>query len=131
MPDTKHARRLLQIAKERDIAGMKAVLALYDFPIEAFGFWAQQAVEKTLKAWLAALDVQYPLIHDLDKLLNCLEQTGAKVEPWMRSLAYLTPFAVQFRYEAAPAGEYDINRESLIREIERLVQHVSEVLPDD
>ena len=119
MPDTKHAAQLLLIV-ERDLDGMRSVLPLSTFPIEIFGFWAQQAVEKALKAWLAFRDIQYPLIHDLDKLINLLEQSGEEIEPWIRSLAFLTPFAVQFRYEPVPPDEFNLDRESLIVEIELL-----------
>ena len=39
------------------------------FDDEIFGFHAQQAVEKALKAWLTEVGVTYPLTHDLSLLL--------------------------------------------------------------
>jgi HEPN domain-containing protein len=35
-----------------------------DFPEEVFGFHAQQAIEKTLKAWIAVRRLAYPKSHD-------------------------------------------------------------------
>ncbi len=34
------------------------------FADEVFGFQAQQAAEKTLKAWLTVLGLEYPRRHD-------------------------------------------------------------------
>ena len=45
-----------------------------------FGFHAQQAVEKALKAWLALLGVEYPRTHDLSLLLGILRDSGQNVE---------------------------------------------------
>jgi HEPN domain-containing protein len=42
------------------------------FADEVFGFHAQQAIEKTLKAWIALLGQEYPFVHDVDALLNRL-----------------------------------------------------------
>ena len=68
------------------------------FADEIFGFHAQQAVEKALKAWLCAYDVAYPPTHDLARLLTLLERAGADVEQFW-TLVQFTIFAVQARYE--------------------------------
>ena len=44
------------------------------FRQEIFGFHAQQAVEKALKAWVSFIGVEYPRIHDLEELLKLLEE---------------------------------------------------------
>ena len=97
--------------KETDLAGnllssaekdLKAIRNMTDpdlFADEVFGFHAQQAIEKTLKAWIALLGGEYPFIHDLDALLNALKKLGADVDA-LRGLVELNAFAVQFRYEA-------------------------------
>jgi len=52
------------------------------FAEEIFGFHAQQAIEKALKAWLAWLDVEYPRTHDLSLLLSLLRERGADTAPF-------------------------------------------------
>jgi len=64
------------------------------------GFHLQQAVEKSLKAWLALKRVDYPKTHDLNPLFGLLEDEGEDIELFW-SLLELNPFAVQFRYEVA------------------------------
>jgi hypothetical protein len=61
MSDLDHARSLLEMAKGdlNALRGMTSpALALIPelFSDEVFGFHAQQAVEKCLKAWIASLD---------------------------------------------------------------------------
>ena len=51
MPEIETADSLLTAAK-RDLHVPKNMTDPEAFPIEAFGFHAQQAVEKALKAWL-------------------------------------------------------------------------------
>jgi HEPN domain-containing protein len=62
-------------------------------------FHAQQAAEKVLKAYLTAHYVEFPFIHNLEKLIElCM-----KVEPVfgrIKSLGQtLTPYAVGLRYD--------------------------------
>jgi HEPN domain-containing protein len=66
---------------------------------EVFGFHAQQAAEKALKAWLTLLKDEYPKTHDLSLLLTLLETRGQDVTPYLE-LIELNPFAVQYRYGA-------------------------------
>lgn len=46
----------------------EATMLLEGIPAAAFGFHAQQAIEKLLKALIAARGGKYPRIHDLEKL---------------------------------------------------------------
>ena len=86
-------------AAGRDLMTVRSMTA--DAPIESIGFHLQQAAEMALKAWLAALGETYPLTHNLGTLLGLLSDRGVAVEPF-EELADLTPYAVEFRYEAAP-----------------------------
>jgi len=75
------------------------------FADEIFGFHAQQAVEKTLKAWLALLGVEYPRTHDISLLLSVLRLQEQDVDNY-HDLLEFNPYAVQFRYTAfAEIGE--------------------------
>jgi HEPN domain-containing protein len=73
-----------------------------DSPTEAFGFHAQQAVEKLLKALLVGLGVTYPHIHKISDLMGLFEQAGIKFPIELYDLRRLTPFAVEFRYDPLP-----------------------------
>jgi HEPN domain-containing protein len=69
MPDLEHARLLLRLARD-DLAAMEVMATSPRISPSIFGFHAQQAVEKALKAWLSLLDVTYPRIHLLHYSTN-------------------------------------------------------------
>lgn len=62
-------------------------------------FHYQQAAEKLLKALLAEQNVNYPLTHDVERLLTLVEDVGYRVPVPQNELIRLTPFAVNSRYE--------------------------------
>ena len=72
MRDPDHARALLSQAR-KDLRALAAMLDRDAFAEEIFGFHAQQAVEKSLKAWLSFLGLTYPRTHDLGALLELAE----------------------------------------------------------
>jgi HEPN domain-containing protein len=97
MVDFEHARALLRMAN-KDYNALTGMLDSAVFADEIFGFHVQQAVEKTVKAWLCAYGIVYPPTHDLARLLTLLEKTGVDVEQFW-PLVQFTIFAVQARYE--------------------------------
>jgi HEPN domain-containing protein len=66
---------------------------------EIIGFHAQQAVEKSIKAILVLAGVPLPRIHDLERLLTLALDTGWPAPPDVADAAWLTPWAVQYRYD--------------------------------
>ncbi|MDP1634438.1 MAG: HEPN domain-containing protein, partial [Gallionellaceae bacterium] len=95
------------------------------FADEIFGFHAQQAIEKSLKAWLAARSIEFPLTHDLSRLLGLLEEASVDVSLFWPLVQY-TVFAVQARYEAGlMESEASIDRLAVIAEVEHLVTTVA------
>ena len=92
--------RMMRLA-QRDV---RAVRGMVDdavaFSDEIFGFHAQQAVEKSAKAWLGGLGVEYPKTHDLDLLFELLQENGATIPAEYEDLRDLVDFSVQYRYEA-------------------------------
>lgn len=76
-------------------------------PDEIVGFHAQQAVEKLLKAALAALDRDFPRTHDLTTLTQLLEDAGHSLPQRLASADDLTVWAVEFRYEESLQGRFD------------------------
>ena len=120
MTDPKCARVLLDAAK-RDVGALRVMRRSDEVSDEVFGFHVQQASEKSLKARLALLGETYPLTHNLEALLDLLEDRGAATEPYRR-LADYTPYAVEFRYEGVHAGTESIDRDDVLKLVESLLE---------
>jgi HEPN domain-containing protein len=67
-----------------------------DYPEEDWGFTAQQAAEKLLKAWIVLADRRPPRLHELMDLAALAEQ------PLDPRLAALQVFTVEARDEKGP-----------------------------
>ncbi|MGO9122175.1 MAG: HEPN domain-containing protein [Desulfomonilaceae bacterium] len=72
MTDREEANRMLAVA-EVDLKALQNMLDPEMFEDAVFGFHAQQAVEKSLKAWLSLRRIVYPKTHDLRVLMNLLQ----------------------------------------------------------
>jgi HEPN domain-containing protein len=127
MVELEHAAALLRLAS-RDL---NAVIAMQDAALvadEIVGFHAQQAAEKALKAWLTAAGLQYPLTHQLARLLALLESAGAAVESFW-PLVRLTAFAVQARYEEDTVdADEPLDRVAIVAEVQALLRHVAAIV---
>jgi hypothetical protein len=126
MSDLKHARHLLTMAN-KDIAALMGMSDKIIFADEIFGFHAQQAAEKALKAWLAAVGIVYPLKHDLALLLQLLAKQGADVSSF-KTLDDYTDFAVDFRYLGIDMAAASPDRNAVRVEIKGLLDHVSVIV---
>ncbi len=62
------------------------------------GFHAQQAVEKALKAVLAASGDDFPWTHDLRHLIERLNDLEIQLPLSLQDVGVLGPWAVEFRY---------------------------------
>ncbi|WP_263356844.1 HEPN domain-containing protein [Acidicapsa ligni] len=71
-------------------------------PDAVFGFHAQQAAEKLLKALLAQLGVEFELTHNLTKLAKAVELIDGPIPDLGIPLRKLTRFGVVYRYEFPP-----------------------------
>ena len=81
MSPTDTPRELLTLAQRDFRAAL--ILARADTPqMDAAGFHLQQAVEKSLKAWLILKRIDYPRTHDLNPLLGLLEDEEEDIEPF-------------------------------------------------
>ena len=85
------------------------------------GFHAQQAVEKALKAVLAAAGVQFPRTHNIAMLLALLEQAGKKPPENCTGLERLTPFGVAARYEGGLDQSFVLDRSTTRAEIATVI----------
>ena len=120
MTDPKCARVLLDAAR-RDVGALRVMRRSGEVSDEVFGFHVQQAAEKSFKARLALLGETYPLTHNLEALLDRLEERGAATEPYRR-LADYTPYAVEFRYEGVHASAESIDRDEVLELVESLLE---------
>ena len=91
------ARGLLHKA-HNDMIGAEATLQTGE-ALDVVCFHAQQAVEKSLKALLAAHGIPYPFTHDLGDLLDLLAQHGQGVGLQREIIEPLTEYAVAMRYD--------------------------------
>jgi HEPN domain-containing protein len=124
MSPTDAPRDLLTLA-EKDYKSALILARASDPQMDAAGFHLQQAVEKSLKAWLALKGIDYPKTHDLSLLFRLLEDAGEDIERFWH-LFGLSPFAVQFRYEVA--GEDFPDFEQLAQLTNQLLAHVQSLL---
>ena len=67
-------------------------------------FHAQQCAEKYLKARLCQAGVHFAKVHDLNALLAQVLAVEPLWETFRKDLAYLSDFAVQFRYPGESAN---------------------------
>ena len=98
------AEGLLARARD-DAATVRAVLTITGVSDAIVGFHAQQAVEKSIKAVLAANDHPFPFTHDLEGLIERCHDVGVELpELVQHDAGLLTPYAVRHRYGHRSAG---------------------------
>ena len=74
--------------------------------LETLCFHAQQAAEKTLKAVLIFLEIDFPRTHNIRTLLDLLPE-GVDVPQEVEESAILTDYAVESRYPMNTEPVYD------------------------
>lgn len=86
--------------------------------LEDLCFDAQQAAEKAIKAVMIRRCVEFPYVHDLDRLLSLLEEDGEVVPVAVRQSDELTRYAVVTRYPTAvrPVSEPEYRQAVAIAE---------------
>jgi len=95
------AGRLLVLA-ESDITSFRALASHPEVDISATGFFAQQAVEKCLKAVAEYHGIVFRRTHDVDELVDLLQQHRIPMPFPSNQFSELNPFAVILRYEETP-----------------------------
>ncbi len=65
---------------------------------EIIGFHCQQAAEKYLKALLVRHQVEFPMTHDITKLLHRVATVDSNLAESLRDADVLSPFGVEMRY---------------------------------
>lgn len=95
------AQRLLVLA-ERDITSFCALATHPEVDVSATGFFAQQVVEKCLKAVAEFHGIVFRRTHDVDELVDLLLQHKVVMPFPADQFSILNPFAVILRYEETP-----------------------------
>lgn len=123
-----HEQALLLLKKAvEDIALLAEVLASENISDEIFGFHAQQAAEKSLKAMLSEFNVRFPRTHNLRLLMDLLADSGHPLPSPLADLDHLTPYGTLFRYEDIPA-QADLDRKAVFETISVLRSFVEKNL---
>ena len=128
MSELDRARDMLAMA-DKDLNALKGMLDPKVFATEVFGFHAQQAIEKALKAWVVLLGSDYRLTHNIITLLDQVADSGGDADSFW-GLAKYNAFAVQFRYEEFGQSTEEFDRPTVVCEASRLVEHVRSLLAE-
>jgi HEPN domain-containing protein len=123
--DKDHAQQLLQMATMDHVALMN-MMDPENFKDEIFGFHAQQAIEKALKAWIAVRGLEYPKTHDVSGLIKILKTDGAELSEFSHLEDY-TPFAVQYRYELMMSDDA-LARNEVVEQTREFLDHVRRIV---
>jgi HEPN domain-containing protein len=70
-----------------------------DRALDTACFHAQQAAEKYLKAYMTSRGLEFPFVHNLEKLIEICAETEADFLTIRLVGADLTPYAVELRYD--------------------------------
>ncbi|MEI6827612.1 MAG: HEPN domain-containing protein [Desulfuromonadales bacterium] len=111
----------------KDIDLLRYIISSDIVADEIFGFHAQQAVEKSLKAWIIGAGGTIDRTHDVRRLLIMLQDLDLNVDCY-RELIPLNSFAVQFRYEAMEEEDVPLDRVDTLSKVESLHDHVKALL---
>lgn len=106
------AEQLLQRASDDETAA-RAMLPIESVTDMIVGTLAQQAVEKSIKAALAARGVDFPFTHDIGGLARICDGAEVPLPDDMSEADQLTPYAGALRYDAEDPKLVD--RETALR----------------
>jgi HEPN domain-containing protein len=121
------ADQLLRRARE-DLAAVEAMVPVGTVSDAIVVFLAQQAVEKSLKAVLAARAGEFPFIHDIDRLGELCAAARVQLPDELDGADRLTPYATGFRYDEVTAGGVD--RDAAMRWARAAVRWARESIAD-
>ncbi|MCD4814219.1 HEPN domain-containing protein [bacterium] len=98
-----------------------------DAPVEIFGFHAQQASEKILKAVLAKSGLLFPPTHRLVELIDLAKDGGIEVPDQFEEIRHLTPFAVEYRYDVFEDAQFEPLDKEHIRQLVHQLHEWAEI----
>lgn len=99
-----------------------------DIANEILGFHAQQAAEKMLKAVLAYQGVEFPFTHRLTDLIDLSKEHDIILPDKLEDVRFLTPFAVEFRYDFYEEDEEPVDFEEVFALLTELRKWVNTII---
>jgi len=99
-----------------------------DIAGEILGFHAQQTAEKILKAVLAYQEIEFPCTHRLTDLIDLGKEHGIVVPERLEDIRFLTPFAVEFRYDIYEEDEEPVDFEEIFLLLTELRKWVNTII---
>ena len=102
----------------------ETAIQIDELPDGPFGFHAQQAVEKLLKALLSQVGVAYDRTHDVTKLAQQLSSVGENLPTGTAPLSELNQFAVVYRYDSIPDLAIP-DRPAIIETVRLIREHIA------
>jgi len=97
MKSADYARNLLRLAED-DFNAVEIGLE-HGAPLNTVCFHLQQTVEKLLKAVIVTRNLEYPLTHDLEELLDWAAKDCSELAGFRKALAGFATYSVQIRYD--------------------------------
>jgi hypothetical protein len=101
----------------------EAAIQIDELPDGPFGFHAQQAVEKLIKALLSQRSIAFDYTHNIAKLAQQLDDAGERLPAVPVALTELNKFAVVYRYDHIPDLEIP-DRPGVIETVRLIREHV-------
>lgn len=120
---------VLLIKAREDLSALTGMRDPQVFTDAIFGFHAQQAIEKALKAWIDILGHEYPLTHDLRSLLKILSDLGMGIDRF-KPLLRFNLYGVLFRYVEQDSHLPSMNRDATVKRVTRLVEMITKRLDE-
>jgi HEPN domain-containing protein len=102
-PEQIEYAEMLQRRATGDLVACRKLVDDTDIDDSIIGFHAQQCVEKALKVALVLADVELSRTHDLESLVEQVEEAGIKVPEELADVDWLTPWAAELRYDEPTA----------------------------
>lgn len=102
-PEQIEYAEMLQRRAAGDLVVCRKLVDDTDIDDSIIGFHAQQCVEKALKVALVLADVELSRTHDLESLVEQVEEAGIKVPEELADVDWLTPWAAELRYDEPTA----------------------------
>ncbi len=128
-PEHAEVRRwLLKARNDRSVA--EKIMASDEPERDIAAFHCQQAVEKTLKAYLVSRTIDFEKVHDLGRLLDHCSGTDDRFETLRDAVEPLTIYAVAFRYPG-PAEPTRPQVERALEVVQQVWAFASQHLPTE
>jgi HEPN domain-containing protein len=126
-PEGTNQAAVLARKAEADAIAVRELVGNPEITDEIVGFHAQQAIERWLKAFMASRGMDEARIHDIGRLLQLLENDGAKLPGNAGRLDDLTIYAVPMRYDELLDAE-PLDRASTVELIDEVDRWAKDVL---